>query len=344
VIIRYEQFSSFIGQSCLRHKAVAVLLFRQAAFSGFFFAVIASLLLLADQQARADCTPAAASGVIATCTDLTSGLGGNGYGTGVEANISVTVNPGALVRSSAYGINIGDGTVINFGTIEGPVTGIQSAANANVTNYGTITGQSRGIDLLTGFATVNNFGTITGTNSSGIYLVNGSASVTNSGTISGLTGIYVGTRATLTNSGTIIGTGGTAVQFNGFSGAQSDTVTVLPGARFGGLVDFGGGADTVKFGAGSWVLDTANFDATLSTIATSGNPYVVTANRIIVADLSGFGAMNRAVMDITTTRVSGPRIVETTEKGKKVRAVTCSWCATALKPLGWKPMKTEAKR
>jgi len=74
---------------------------------------------------------------------------------------------------------------------------------------------------------------------------------------------------------------------------------VLPGARFGGLVDFGGGADTVNFGPGSWILNTAKFNAGLSSVNTSGNPSVVTPTQIIVADLSGFGAQNRAILDIT---------------------------------------------
>ena len=101
------------------------------------------------------------------------------------------------------------------------------------------------------------------------------------------------------NSGTIIGTGGVAMRFNVTSGPQSDSLTVLPGARFGGLIDFGGGADTVNFGPGSWIINIDNFDTGLSTITAGGNPYVVTANQIITADLSSFGAMNRAVMDIT---------------------------------------------
>jgi hypothetical protein len=37
---------------------------------------------------------------------------------------------------------------------------------------------------------------------------------------------------------------------------------VLPGARFGGLVNFGGGADRVDFGPGNWILNVANSAAT----------------------------------------------------------------------------------
>lgn len=126
------------------------------------------------------------------------------------------------------------------------------------------------------------------------------ANVTNSGTITGgINGIGVPITGNVTNSGTIVGTGGTAIRFNASGTAASDSLNILPGARFGGLVNFGGGADKVTFGAGNWILDTASFDAARSTVTTSGTPYVVTPNQIIVADLSGFGVMNRAVMDIT---------------------------------------------
>ena len=37
----------------------------------------------------------------------------------------------------------------------------------------------------------------------------------------------------------------------------------------------------------------------LSTVTTPGTPYLVTPNQIVVVDISGFGAQNRAIMDIT---------------------------------------------
>ena len=55
----------------------------------------------------------------------------------------------------------------------------------------------------------------------------------------------------------------------------------------------------MNFGPGSWILNTANFNVALSTVSTSGSAYVVTPNQIIVTDLSGFGAANRAIMDVT---------------------------------------------
>lgn len=201
-------------------------------------------------------------------------------GTAVSA-LNATVTNSGLVRGYWEGIGAQYATVTNSGTIIGEHSaGVQGSFDAIVTNLGAITGSGAGLRTFNGSINTVNFGTITGTGPSGI-------------------GIVSGTTGTVVNSGTIIGEGGTAIQFGATTPAQSDSLTVLPGARFGGVVDFTGGADTVSFGPGSWILNTANFDKTLSTVTTAGNPYVVTPNQIIVADLSSFGAQNRAIMDVT---------------------------------------------
>jgi uncharacterized protein with beta-barrel porin domain len=248
--------------------------------------------------------------------NVTNSAAGTIVGTtfGVAANNILTLTNFGLIRSTvASAVSGTEVTVTNAGTImgshgisssnfvrvtntrsgviEGSSRGINASASASVTNDGIIKGVA---GIVAPMVEVSNTGTIEGSNL-GISAI--LADVRNTGVIKGVTGIDIANTGTVTNAGTIIGSGGTAVQFSGALAA--DTLSVLPGARFGGLVDFGGGADTVNFGPGSWVLNTAQFDAALSTINTSGNPYAVTANQIIVADLSGFGAMNRAVMDIT---------------------------------------------
>ncbi len=45
-------------------------------------------------------------------------------------------------------------------------------------------------------------------------------------------------RAPSPSSGRIVGGNGTAIQFNASGVAASDTLNILPGARFGGLVNF----------------------------------------------------------------------------------------------------------
>lgn len=249
------------------------------------------------------------SGIWATtATVLNSGsISGRDYG--IQANTATVTNSGSISGDS--GIWAITANVTNSGTIIGDY-GIRVDTTANVTNSGSILGLTNGITATTATVTnsgsisgsdvgiygatsnVTNSGTITGTGIGGIYATT-KATVINAGTITGVQGIYAAT-GDVTNSGTIIGTGGTAIFFAGGGGSS---LTVLPGARFGGAVNFGGGADKVTFGAGNWVLNTASFDAALSTVTTPDNPYAVTPNQIIVADLSGFGAMNRAVMDIT---------------------------------------------
>ena len=209
--------------------------------------------------------------------------------------INTAVTNSGLITGGDYGISASTANVNNSGTVTGGTRGINALVTANVINSGSITGGNYGIVANT--ANVTNSGSITGSDY-GIRAT--TANVTNSGTITGsIDGVSLITTGNIINSGTIVGTNGTAIRFNANGTAASDSLSILPGARFGGLVNFGGGADKVSFGPGSWILDTANFNAALSTVTTSGNAYVVTPNRIIVADLSGFGTMNRAVMDIT---------------------------------------------
>jgi uncharacterized protein with beta-barrel porin domain len=233
---------------------------------------------------------------------------------GINASNTANVTNSGSITGGSNGIRATTtANVTNSGTISSGDLGIYAGGTANVTNSGTITGSNYGI--FTNNANVTNSGAIAGNTFDGISTTN--ANVNNSGTISGVrNGISVATAnvansgkisggqlgisintGNVTNSGTIIGGNGTAIRFTGAS--LSDTLTVLPGARFGGLVNFGGGADRVKFGPGNWILYTANFNAALSNITTSGNPFWVTPNSIVVAEISNFGAINRAMLDIT---------------------------------------------
>ena len=188
--------------------------------------------------------------------------------------------------SSRGGIDAGaNPTVANSGSI---TDGVYATTSANVTNSGSVTD---GVYATTS-ANATNSGSVTGGINAGT-----AAYVTNSGLITGGTagiqagssatiaighdrghgstgiGILTGTTANVANSGTIIGAGGTAIQFNANGTPGSDILTVLPGARFGGKIDFGGGADTINFASGSWILNTANFNKMSSTVTTPGAPY-----------------------------------------------------------------------
>lgn len=235
------------------------------------------------------------SGLVATNS---GSISGGTWGVTSLADLTLT-NTGIITGGGAVGVASGStATVNNSGTISGATSGVGSDAIATVINSGTITGQSRQGIFGGSVATVTNSGTITGGRNG--VASNGTATVANSGTITGvLSGIWTYGTGVVTTSGFISGGNGTAIQFNANGTAASDTLNILPGARFGGRVDFGGGADRVNFGPGNWVLDTAQYDAALSTVTTPGTPYFITPNQIIVADTSSFRMMKRAMMDIT---------------------------------------------
>src|SRR5712671_4105038 len=78
-----------------------------------------AIVLLAGEAAWADCTPAAANNVTATCTGTTTSQGGGapgtsatpyGYGSGNETGVTVNVASGATntVTGALAGINLGD--------------------------------------------------------------------------------------------------------------------------------------------------------------------------------------------------------------------------------------------
>ena len=240
------------------------------------------------------------NGISATDTATVTNSGtitGGFVGVGTGA-IAIVTNSGTISGGSTGVGSDGTTTVINSGTITGQSRqGVFGSDSVTLTNSGTVTGGANGV-VSNGTTTVTNTGTIRG-GSNGIS-GGGSVTATNSATVvGGVYGIFTSGTGVVTTSGLISGGSGTAIKFNANGTAASDTLNILSGARFGGRVDFGGGADRVNFGPGNWVLDTAQYDAALSTVTTPGTPYFITPNQIIVADVSSFRMMKRAIMDIT---------------------------------------------
>jgi uncharacterized protein with beta-barrel porin domain len=231
-------------------------------------------------------------------TVINSGTITGGF-VGVGTSAFAIVTNSGIIRGGSSGVG-SDGitTVINSGTIIGQSRqGVIGYDSVTVTNSGNIMGGANGV-VSNNITTVINSGTISG-GTRGVAS-NGTATVSNTGTIIGAqSGVWTYGTGVVTTSGFIGGGSGTAIQFNANGTAASDTLNILPGARFGGRVDFGGGADRVNFGPGNWILDTAQYDAALSTVTTPGTPYFITPNQIIVADTSSFRMMKRAMMDIT---------------------------------------------
>jgi uncharacterized protein with beta-barrel porin domain len=239
---------------------------------------------------------------LASLTLSNSGsIQGRDYGAVGVTSLTLN-NSGSIVAATGAGTNQ-SATVINSGSIQGELYGVFGTNSVTLSNSGTVIATGAiGHAINSVLISAVNSGTLIATGAGGIAIRGYTVDAVNSGTIIGSIGIASGvdlqaTPGHVVNSGTVIGRSGTAIQFSSLG--VSDSLAVLPGARFGGLVDFGGGADRVSFGRGSWILNTANFDAAASTVTTPGTPYFIEPNRIVVADLSGFGAMSRAMIDIT---------------------------------------------
>jgi Autotransporter beta-domain len=208
---------------------------RNAAAAASTTAVRASVLALAimapARHAQAACTPPApVNNVSVSCTGVTVDQNGtNGYGTGAENNLNITVVAGASVTGDTNGVALGSGnTLNNSGTITGGAGGSGITGDVNVINNasGTISG---GQGVATGGNVINHgiiLGTANGVVSTGI--------VTNYGLISGGDFGVIAPNVTVINSGTIIGNGalGAAVFATSGNATVSNSGT-MSGNTFG---------------------------------------------------------------------------------------------------------------
>ncbi|MCP3473916.1 hypothetical protein NLM33_26725 [Bradyrhizobium sp. CCGUVB1N3] len=215
---------------------------------------MAALVAMPSGPAVAACVQ---SGSTVTCSGATN----TGFGTGVENNLALTVQPGAsiTVGTAQTAINLGAGnTAVNNGAIDvGDSSVGMRGIDSNVfTNAGTMTLGDSAIGLYT--VGINNALSNTGTISSAAQHVRGivahgsGGTVTNSGTITltgtGSYGIAADvTGSTISNSGTITVGGGTGASggvgvyldaSNNFT--NTGTITAV-GALGGGVLIWGDG-------------------------------------------------------------------------------------------------------
>ncbi|MGE4324425.1 MAG: beta strand repeat-containing protein, partial [Sphingobium sp.] len=121
-------------------------------------AILAIALL--SPPAQASCTPAAGSDVVASCTGDSENLNGdNGYGTGTENNVTLTVDPGAIVTGDRYGLALGANARITTGAgslVEGEEAGILAQGDdAQVAIAGRVTSGTVGVQLGSGSVTLS---------------------------------------------------------------------------------------------------------------------------------------------------------------------------------------------
>ncbi len=304
----------------MRHRAFSIQsLLRSTALMRVCSAGALGLALsgaLFASPALADCTPAAANGVTATCTGTTINQGGGapgtssgqyGYGTGVETGVTVNVVSGATntVSGNDFGIYLGDATVTNTagGIITGGGTGIIAInGSADVTNSGRITGGTGATNygILAGTnATVTNTagGTIAG-GDIGIFALNGFADITNSGRITGTgaNGIAALTNATVINTadGSITGGRIGIVAANGFANVTNSGSIV-------GSFDYG-----ITAGTNATVTNTAGgtiAGGNTGIFAIFGSADVTNSGRITGTGATGIAAGTNATVINTASGI-----------------------------------------
>jgi hypothetical protein len=226
---------------------------------------------------------------------------------GVTSRGPITVANTGTISAGNHGINLGGGGFVdNGGLISGPdALGIGGVAGT-VDNTGTITGYSEGVGLGAG-GTISNASTglisVTGASYAALYVGNKYYSttaqgvVTNAGTLIGDIGVsFYATETlsqTLIDTGTIIGTGGTAIAFS----AGNDLLRFDPSTsiHIEGVVDGGGGTNTVAFASG----------ATTGTLTGTGVTFVNFANITIDSGATWVFAGSNTVGANTTLTDSG---------------------------------------
>jgi uncharacterized protein with beta-barrel porin domain len=217
--------------------------------------------------------------------------GGATFGSGISAigilteatfGNATTINSGNVNVTGFNNIGIltatftGTATTVNSGTVSVVGTGNNGLSGVSSGGFG---GTNIGIEttVINGNATVINSGTVsvTGPNNIGILISSSGASL-------------------LVNSGTISAPGGIAIQFA--NPLDPATLTLQQGSFIVGAINLIGPGDTVNVNAGNLNL---TFNNLAGVNVTGTAPFVVSGNRIVSVDPTGFAVTDRALMDFT---------------------------------------------
>lgn len=201
--------------------------------------------VLPGSRALAACSPASgvATGAV-TCSGATTDQDApDGYGTGAQNNLTITVQSGATVTGTDNGFNLNTGnTINNSGTVSGGLNGVlatNAGTSITITNFGTIQGTGAGsTGISADTLTLTNHGTVSG-DDNGVF-TNGTAAITNYGTITGGSrGLDIAT-ANVVNYGTIRATGNLGVGISMTTGTVDNAGTISSSGTTGRGISISG--------------------------------------------------------------------------------------------------------
>jgi outer membrane autotransporter protein len=283
--------------------------------------VAAALLLssapfVAAERAYAICDPPApANNTTVNCTGTTQDQNPGtpaGYGTGTETNATINVgtaqDPTATVIGTlSNGILVHDATVNNFGTVTGFSSGIEVDAvliagvvepgRVTVNNSGTIQGTNnvgivgRSGSMVTVTNTVSGaiIGAFTGISGDTVNVTNDGGFIASSATGTGIVALSNGTVVNKTNGigvGTILG-GAFGIDASGNTGDPPANVTVTNGdaATPGGLIVSGAGGTAIHATGTATIL--SNVGDGITTGIIKGDKFGIDAGTVNVIANSG---------------------------------------------------------